>query len=372
MRELHPVSGLFPALGADEEASLEASIRAHGVLVPIAVDSEGRVVDGRHRAAIADRLAVDCPEAVVDLDPWQYARTVNLDRRNLTAQQRVAVVLRAEQEGLAPEVTAIRQAAAERQSPGQGGIADQQSRDSGRARDQIGALVGASGATVERVQEAVEAAGPEALVRIEAGRTTAQEELRAVAAKGMREHFPAPTPVFDAWWKACGLLMRKVRPDTMEEEWGPDDRQKVLEWTSRLIDRLREVERVAGERPALVAVGAGSGAGRPVDVVIAEGYDGSGAGGLAPWTARAINLVRDAPLRLEVVLAECMPLIHPGRAHRVAERARGTTERSRSLDVDNDQIIAVGQRRVVYRSIARNRHLRVTGRGADRVVEYVP
>src|SRR5580658_8329736 len=144
----------FPPLDAATEAALRASIQKFGVMVPIVVDPKGNVIDGRHRLAIwrAGYREVD-PDSVTqtipgvlpyivvtdvvptkpkgmrwstwhdqypnidDLldefggsqqvvpfgseqyvvvpsyDPEEIARTLNLDRRHLTTEQRRAVVV---------------------------------------------------------------------------------------------------------------------------------------------------------------------------------------------------------------------------------------------------------------------------------------
>ena len=122
-------SNPFPALAPDEYAALRASIERFGVLVPIVVDSDGNVLDGHHRLAIANELKVYHPLTIVrhipdkvteadnaawrhdqakvlnrfrlarkvetttinvnhDADLAEVARTLNLDRRHLTVEQR--------------------------------------------------------------------------------------------------------------------------------------------------------------------------------------------------------------------------------------------------------------------------------------------
>lgn len=86
----------MPPLSPDEYAALEASIRHHGILVPITVDEHGVVIDGHHRQAIARSLGVECPTKQVgglsDPEKRTMALTLNLDRRNLTREQRRAIV----------------------------------------------------------------------------------------------------------------------------------------------------------------------------------------------------------------------------------------------------------------------------------------
>src|SRR4051794_30564891 len=54
----------LPPLSAEELAGLRASIALHGVLVPIMLAEDGRIIDGSNRKEIADELGVECPEVV--------------------------------------------------------------------------------------------------------------------------------------------------------------------------------------------------------------------------------------------------------------------------------------------------------------------
>jgi ParB-like chromosome segregation protein Spo0J len=49
---------LFDALPAHVEDALRVSIERFGVLVPVAKDQHGNMIDGHHRARIADALGV--------------------------------------------------------------------------------------------------------------------------------------------------------------------------------------------------------------------------------------------------------------------------------------------------------------------------
>jgi ParB-like chromosome segregation protein Spo0J len=87
---------LFPALPSDVAAALRASIRRFGVIVPVVVDQHGAFLDGHHRAAIADELGVSYERQVHrcadDDERRAIARTLNADRRHLTADQRKEIV----------------------------------------------------------------------------------------------------------------------------------------------------------------------------------------------------------------------------------------------------------------------------------------
>lgn len=88
---------LLPPLSAEEYASLEASIVAHGVLVPVEYDEAGDIIDGHHRVAICESLGlVDWPRFVrKGLDEGEkrkLSRELNLSRRHLTTAQKQAVI----------------------------------------------------------------------------------------------------------------------------------------------------------------------------------------------------------------------------------------------------------------------------------------
>lgn len=87
---------LFDVLPAHIEDALTASIKRFGVLVPVTVDQNGTMLDGHHRARIADKLGVKYDRLVRycadDDERREIARTLNADRRQLTEEQRRSVV----------------------------------------------------------------------------------------------------------------------------------------------------------------------------------------------------------------------------------------------------------------------------------------
>ena len=93
---------LLPPLSDDEFASLKADIRAHGVLVPIELDTDGVMLDGHHRLLAWTELRAegvrlpDYPRIVraglSDDDKVAHVLALNLARRHLTAKQRAEVV----------------------------------------------------------------------------------------------------------------------------------------------------------------------------------------------------------------------------------------------------------------------------------------
>jgi ParB-like chromosome segregation protein Spo0J len=93
---------LLPPLSPDEFASLKGDIRAHGVLVPIEIDTDGATLDGHHRLRAWTELKAegarlpDYPRIVraglSDDDKVAHVLALNLARRHLTPKQRAEVV----------------------------------------------------------------------------------------------------------------------------------------------------------------------------------------------------------------------------------------------------------------------------------------
>lgn len=84
-------------LTPDEYEALKASIKEHGVRVPVDVDEEGNILDGHNRAAIALELKIPCPTAVkpgleTDESKRMYARGMNCARRQMTPEKKRKVV----------------------------------------------------------------------------------------------------------------------------------------------------------------------------------------------------------------------------------------------------------------------------------------
>lgn len=87
---------LFPNLTADEFAALAADIKARGVMVPVELDENDEILDGHHRAMIADSLGITYP--TIRREGWSedqklvHVVALNAHRRHLTATERAEVV----------------------------------------------------------------------------------------------------------------------------------------------------------------------------------------------------------------------------------------------------------------------------------------
>jgi site-specific DNA-methyltransferase (adenine-specific) len=96
---------LFGDLTPPEYEALKASIREHGVHVPVLTDEQGSIVDGVHRDRACEELGIPCPRLVrtfkSEAEKWEVALAANVRRRQLTRQQKrdlVAVYLKADPE----------------------------------------------------------------------------------------------------------------------------------------------------------------------------------------------------------------------------------------------------------------------------------
>jgi len=92
----HPLADLFPMMGGKEYADLCGSIYTYGLLQPIVLDADNRIVDGRNRLRgcldhnIEPRY-VSFDTLDFDGDARQYIASINLYRRHLTDDQRVQI-----------------------------------------------------------------------------------------------------------------------------------------------------------------------------------------------------------------------------------------------------------------------------------------
>lgn len=88
----HPVADLFPMMTGDELNELAADIKDRGLLQPIVLDGEGRILDGRNRHAACIKAGIEPVfDTYVGADPDGYALTVNVNRRHLKPGQRYIV-----------------------------------------------------------------------------------------------------------------------------------------------------------------------------------------------------------------------------------------------------------------------------------------
>ncbi len=94
---------LFKDLTPAVESALRASIDRFGVLVPVAKDQHGNILDGHQRARIADELGVKYPVNIIEVadeaEALEIARTLNEDRRAMPKAERLEIVKALREDG---------------------------------------------------------------------------------------------------------------------------------------------------------------------------------------------------------------------------------------------------------------------------------
>ena len=94
---------LFKDLTPAVESALLASIDRFGVLVPVAKDQHGNILDGHQRARLADSLGIKYPVNIIevadDAEALEIARTLNEDRRAMPKDERLPNVAALKDEG---------------------------------------------------------------------------------------------------------------------------------------------------------------------------------------------------------------------------------------------------------------------------------
>ena len=94
---------LFKDLDTATEVALRVSIQCFGVLVPVARDQHGNILDGHQRVRIADELGIKYPVNIIEVvdgdEALEIARTLNEDRRAMPKAERLPVETALREEG---------------------------------------------------------------------------------------------------------------------------------------------------------------------------------------------------------------------------------------------------------------------------------
>lgn len=92
-REFHPVANLFPLLEGDDFRALCRDIENNGLLVPIWLHPDGRIIDGRnrYRACVETMVPAEYRTWSGDGSLVAFAVSLNLKRRHLDATQKAVV-----------------------------------------------------------------------------------------------------------------------------------------------------------------------------------------------------------------------------------------------------------------------------------------
>ncbi len=94
--KINPVyERIVPPLSSKERQALKEDIKQNGILEPISVNFDGVILDGHHRFSIAKEIGIKEIEAripeLVDVNEETYAISVNLNRRQLSEDQKMVL-----------------------------------------------------------------------------------------------------------------------------------------------------------------------------------------------------------------------------------------------------------------------------------------
>jgi ParB-like chromosome segregation protein Spo0J len=92
IKHAHPLANAVPMMPPDELAVLAEDIRVRGLLHPIKVDGEGRIVDGRNRAAACEIAGVAPSTELFTGDIKALVVSENVVRRDLKKGQKAMAV----------------------------------------------------------------------------------------------------------------------------------------------------------------------------------------------------------------------------------------------------------------------------------------
>jgi ParB-like nuclease domain len=86
---VHPAADIFPMMPEDELVDLAEDIKANGLIHPIVLDDDGKIVDGRNRLRACEIAGVQPRfEPLKDKDPVEFVVSENIARRNMSPTQR--------------------------------------------------------------------------------------------------------------------------------------------------------------------------------------------------------------------------------------------------------------------------------------------
>jgi ParB-like chromosome segregation protein Spo0J len=206
----HEYARLFPMLSDEDIQELADDIAKNGLRIPIVIDADDKILDGRNRAAacaIAGVEPVFEPFVGNDEEKLAFVVSANIHRRHLTTSQRASVaakLLPLYEEQAAKRVKAtqakpgmkVGKAVENLPQPSTADLwaADQSRKEAGKARDKAGAAMNVSGKAVDMAAKVHAKAIPEISEAVDRGEIAVSaaaivadmphEQQRAIASEG--------------------------------------------------------------------------------------------------------------------------------------------------------------------------------------------
>ena len=174
LREYHDVSMIFPMMGEDEFQALKEDIQANGLLEPIWIDADGKIIDGRnrHKACIETNTPMKFKVWNNGQSLVSFVVSLNLKRRHLSASQRAACAL---------DIKPMLEEEARRRQGAQSHFAHVveliPQHERGKSRDQAGEMFGVSGRYVAEA-ETVKEKAPDLFEQVKSGEISLTQAKR--------------------------------------------------------------------------------------------------------------------------------------------------------------------------------------------------
>jgi ParB-like chromosome segregation protein Spo0J len=211
---VHPAAELFPLIDGAEFEALVADIREHGLMEPVVVDAEGRLIDGRNRARACERLGIRPTTKTYDGDNvTQFVVSHNLHRRHLTDSQRAMIAAK-----LATRKPGYRDDIAHRQSASSYEEAD----PGGLTLEAAASLLSVSASSIQKAK-IVDRAGTEDLVAL----VTGGHAPVATAARVAAELSPAEQNVYVEKVLAGADPVKVAPPDLKQKGYDANRKSKA-------------------------------------------------------------------------------------------------------------------------------------------------
>lgn len=96
--EFHPVANIFPLLQGEEFKTLKADIETNGLIEPIWLHPDGRIIDGRNRYRACDEAGIEPKFEIYQgglstAELLAFVMSLNYHRRHLDSSQRATVAV---------------------------------------------------------------------------------------------------------------------------------------------------------------------------------------------------------------------------------------------------------------------------------------
>lgn len=176
LREYHDVSMIFPMMGEEEFQTLKEDIKTNGLLEPIWIDADGKIIDGRnrHKACIETNTPMKFKVWNNGQSLVSFVVSLNLKRRHLSASQRAACAL---------DIKPMLEEEARRRQIELAGTRHDDlvelipQGERGKSRDQAGEMFGVSGRYVAEA-ETVKEKAPDLFEQVKSGEISLTQAKR--------------------------------------------------------------------------------------------------------------------------------------------------------------------------------------------------